>query len=239
MNRFVVPGAIVGAAAFLAWQDERARSTVAQFQDDGTLREDFAMIPSVQRTALAKTNGLSDVHFGRVDVLLPKTRLGDADKFGAYWSSLLARADRESGSDSDGKGPRQTAFEGRIKKAKEAQAISRFAADRPWTSIAERGPFLADAALRLFWDAVQSAATTAHAALTWNGARDRADVWTGLGYAAGESAASLGEWLGRAGAQAGELAAGVSTGFLTAVLAHPLVLGGASIALLIYYRGKG
>lgn len=238
MNRFVVPGAIVGAAALLAWQDERARSTVAQFQEDGTLREDFAMIPAVQRTALAKANGLSDVHFGRVDVLLPNTRLGDADKVTAYWSRILARADRESGTEDGDKGPRQTAFEGRIRKAKEAQALSRFVADRAWVSITERGPFLAPEASRLFWDAVQSAATTAHAALTWNGARDRADVWTGLGYAVGESATSLGEWLGRAGAQAGELAAGVSTGFLTAVLAHPLVLGGASIALIIYFRGK-
>lgn len=234
--RWLVPASVLGGAVLLAYRDERARQTAVLW----TGGEDFPLAEIASRVALERKNGRSDVtSTWRGDLYLPVTTLGDAQRAEDYWASVLRRADVKMDPDlaeDGGRGPRERDFRARMAAAKELQG-GPFAAERAWLAIPEGGANLVPGALRAFWDACARAAIAAQASLTWTGPRDEEDYWAAFGYAAGETFGQIGEWLGKTGAQAGAFAAGVTGGFVSGILQHPLVLGAVGIAIALYYRG--
>ncbi len=237
LSRAVVPGLVLGGAVLLAWQDERARGTKAAYTEDGKLKEDWALVPIAQRLAISKRSGWLEAARDQSKPR-PVTSTLDASRVENYWLERLRRADlAATGGDgpfpSDlgsvgGKGPRVAAFRARIKDAKIAQGGD---GSEAWTTLV--GPLNPQATI-LYWRAIDSAATTVHGVLSTIQASDVTAMFSEIGV---NFIGTLASYLETGTETAVDIAGTLAGTSLAVVLSNPLVLGAASIALLLYFRG--
>jgi hypothetical protein len=253
LPRAAVPLAVLGGAIALAWRDERARNTTIVYREDGKLGDDWSLVPIVQRAAIASRAGWFEAARDQSKPR-PVTSTVDASKVERYWLARLQRADERASAGTTGpdavstalrNGPRVSAFKGRIREVKRLQGLpgapawtDRFlpggrsdAGDASWTTLV--GPLNAPATIA-FWRAIDSAATTTHAVLSQIGQDDVSAMFSEIGV---NFVGTMADYLARSAESAADVAATVGAASIAAVLAHPLVLGAASLGLVIYFRG--
>lgn len=239
-SRALVPGLVVGGAIFLAWRDERARGTGVAYTEDGKLREDWALVPIAQRAAFAKRSGWLEAARDQSKPR-PVTSTLDAARVEAYWIARLQLADERatrSGSVFPGldgtntlakNGPRVAAFRERIKDAKKAHGGS---GSEAWTTLV--GPLNPQATI-LYWRAVDSAATTVHGVLSQITQSDVSAMFKEIGV---NFVGTMVDFIEQSAESAADVAGTLAGASIVAILSNPLVLGAASLGLIIYYRGK-